>query len=188
MAELGLDGSGFNAGFHKARGLAQGVAEGIKGFVIQAVGIVTVEEAMRRTVETAKELVEASERLAISPENLQVMRKAAKDSNLEFEALVRTMEKLSIAREKALIPGKEGLDARRAFSTMGIRTPELQGMTNKDLLMGPIRDAVLKSNPEQLGIIFRELGIKSFGPLTNFLRKDFDALQAKMESLRNPRL
>lgn len=183
MAELGLDGSSFAAGFQRAKGLAEGVAEGIKHVVIGAIGIATVEEAISRTVETAKELVETSERLAIAPEQLQVLRQAAKNANVDFEKLVETMEKLSIAREKALMPGAEGFDARRAFRAMGVSNEQLHGMTSSQLLLGPIRNAVLGRNPEELGIIFRELGVKAFGGLIPLLKTNFGELESSMQKL-----
>lgn len=181
MAELGLDGSGFQAGFNKAKGLAAGVTEGLKGFVVQAVGVATVEEAIRRTVDTAKELVETSERLAIAPEQLQVLRQAAKESNIEFEKLAETFEKIDVARQKALIPGKEGTDARRAFGAAGINMNQLQTMTAAQLFTGPLRQMALNRNPEEIGVIFRELGVKAFGQLIPFLKKDFDGLSAEMK-------
>lgn len=180
MAELGLDGSSFAAGFHRAKGLAEGVAEGIKHVVVGAIGVLTVEEAISRTVETAKELVETSERLAIAPEQLQVLQQAAKNANIDFEKLVETMEKLSIAREKALMPGAEGFDARRAFRAMGVSNEQLHGMTSSQLLLGPIRNAVLGRNPEELGVIFRELGVKAFGGLIPLLKTNFEELEKKL--------
>lgn len=183
MAELGLDGSGFAHGFVKAKGYAEGAGEGIKNLVIGAVGIATVEEAIRRTVETAKELVETSERLAIAPEQLQVMRQAAKQSNIEFEKLAETFEKVDIARQRALIPGEEGKDARRAFAALGISTAQLRTQGGAQLLTGSIRQNVLNRNPEELGVIFRELGVKGFGKLIPFLKTDFDELGAKMKKI-----
>jgi hypothetical protein len=181
MAELGLDGASFEHGFKRAEGIAKGVAEGIKHILIGAVGVVTLEQALEKTVETAKELIESSERLAIAPEQLQVMRQAARNAHVEFEKLVEVMEKLSVAREKALIPGNEGSDARRAFASIGVRGDQLRGMTQSQLLLGPFRNAVMNTNPEQLGIVFRELGIKAFGQLIPYLKTNFDELGEKMK-------
>lgn len=183
MAELGLDGSGFAAGFRKARGFAEGAGEGLKHLVIGAIGIGTVEEALRRTVETAKELVETSERLAVPVEQLQVLRRAALDSNVEFEKLAETIEKIDIARQRALIPGDEGKDARRAFSAVGVSTTQLRGQTGAELLLGPLRQAVLTRAPQELGIIFRELGVKSFGQLIPLLKTNFDELAEKLKNV-----
>jgi hypothetical protein len=182
-ATLGLDGKGFAAGFREAKGYAQGAGEGIKSLVIGAVGVASVEEAIRRTVETAKELVETSERLSIAPEQLQVMRQAAKQSNVEFEKLAETFEKIDIARQKALIPGREGQDARRAFSALGIGGEQLRTQTAAQLFTGPMRQAALNRNPEELGVIFKELGVKAFGKLIPLLKTDFDELGAKMKNV-----
>lgn len=183
MAELGLDGNGFAAGFRQAKGLAAGAGEGIKHLVVGAVGIGTVEEAIRRTVETAKELVDSSERLAIAPEQLQVMREAAKQSNVEFEKLAETFEKINIARQRALIPGNEGKDARRAFSGLGIGVDQLRTQGGAQLFMGAMRQAALNRNPQELGIIFRELGIKAFGGLIPVLKTNFEELEASMRKV-----
>lgn len=183
MAQLGLDGTGFAAGFRQARGIAAGMAEELKAFAIEAIGVVTVGEAIRRTVESAKELVETSERLAIAPEQLQIMRQAAKQTGAEFDDLAAALEKVNIARQRALIPGREGQSARRAFSAMGIGVGDLRNQTGAELLLGPIRQAVLNRNPDELGIIFRELGVKAFGKLIPFLKTDFDELSAKMKKM-----
>lgn len=179
MAELGLDGSGFASGFRQAKGYAEGAGEGIKHLVIGAVGIGTVEEAIRRTVDTAKELVDTSERLAIAPEQLQVLRRAARDSNVEFEKVAEAFEKINIARQKALMPGAEGFSARRAFVAAGIGMDQLHSAQPLDLL----RQIVNRGNPEQIGIIFRELGLKAFGPLIPLLKTNFDELAEKMKSV-----
>ena len=183
MAELGLDGSGFAAGFNKAKGYAEGAGEGLKHLVIGAIGVGTVEEAIRRTVETAKDLVETSERLAIAPEQLQVLRQAAKQSNVEFENLAETFEKVDIARQKALIPGKEGQRERRAFSALGIGSDALRTQTAASLFTGQMHQAALNRNPEELGVIFKELGVKAFGRLIPMLKTNFDELGAHMKKI-----
>lgn len=181
MAELGLDGSGFRAGFNQARGIAEGVAEGIKGLVVEAVGVYAIEQAIHKTVETAKELIETSERLAIAPETLQVMRQAAKQTGVEFEKLAVAMEKVGVARERALIPGEEGFKARRAFAGFGIGIDQLHTQSTAQLLLGGIRSQVLNRNPEELGVLFRDLGVKFFGQLIPYLKTDFDGLREKMQ-------
>ncbi len=183
MAELGLDGTGFQAGFNRAKGAAHGFASGLKSVIVQAVGIATVEQALAKTVETANELYEASERLAIAPKNLQVLRQAAKDSHVEFEKLVETFEKLDVARERALSPGKEGQKAQRAFHAAGIDMGMLRSDTASQLFMGPLSQLAKNRNPEEIGVIFRELGVKGFGKLIPALKTDFDALGKKMEGM-----
>jgi hypothetical protein len=183
MAELGLDGTGFQSGFNSAKGLAHGFAGGLRSVILQGVGIATVEQAIAKTVQTANELYEASERLGIAPKNLQVLRQAAKESNVEFENLVETFEKIDVARQKALGGGKEGQKAARAFLAAGINFPMLHSKTASDLFEGPLSQMVKNRNPEEIGIIFRQMGLKDFGKMIPILKTNFQELAAKMEGM-----
>jgi hypothetical protein len=179
MATLGLDGSGFESGLHKAEHASHEFVSSLKGIVIGAVGIGTLEMAMEKTVETARELIETSERLAIAPEQLQIMRKAAKDSGMEFENLVSIIEKLNVARQKAIGGDFSSL---AAFKALGVSQSDVKGTkSTQDLLMGPIANAVKNINPAQIGEAFREVGVKGFGQLIPFLKKDFDDLGDSMK-------
>lgn len=184
MGKIGLDGRAFEAELskanHLAKGIAQGITTGLKHAVLAGVGIATVEQAISKTVESVNELVDASKRLGIAPEQLQVLKQAAKQSGVELDQLASAFEKIDIAREKALIPGAEGSRARRAFGALGIGGDMLHNMTAANLFTGPMAAAVHNTNPEQLGIAFREMGIKGFGPLIAVMRTDFDRLGKHM--------
>ncbi|HEV2210858.1 MAG TPA: hypothetical protein VG167_18955 [Verrucomicrobiae bacterium] len=183
MAELGLDGSGFALGMNKARGVAEGVAAGMKNIILQAVGIGALEQAIQKTVETATDLVNESKRLAIAPEQLQILRQAAKEANVDMGTLAATMEKIGIARQQALIPGAEGYGPRRAFMAAGIGMDQLNSLTSAQLLLGPMAQMVKNASPDQFGIIFRELGIKGFGQLIPLLNTNFDELGNHMKKV-----
>jgi hypothetical protein len=183
MAELGLDGAGFAQGLQRAEGAAKGFAQGLKGFVIGAIGITTVEQAISKTVQTAKELINTSERLAIAPERLQVLRQAAKESGTELEHLATVFERIDIARQKALTPGEHGAGARSAFGALGVTMPMLHEQTAAQLFMGQMRNAVMSQNPEVLSGVLRELFGKGFGPAIAVLKTDFDKLGAKMQKM-----
>ena len=183
MAELGLDGSGFEAGFKRAEGLAHGVAHGIKDFVVEAVGVGAIGVAISKTVETAKELIDTSERLAVAPEQLQVLRQAAKDSNLEFDKMAEAFEKIDIARQRAFAGGPEGIKALRAFGGAGITTDILRNQTAAQLFTGPLANLARNRNPEEIGVIFRDLGIKAFGGLIPVLKTNFDELGKQMKKM-----
>ena len=181
MAEIGLDGSGFEAGLKRAEGLAHGVAEGLKSFAIQAIGVLTVEQAIAKTVETAKELVETSKRLAIAPEQLQVMRQAAKDAGIELGDVAKFIEKIDIAREKSLLrQGVEPMQMRRTFGALGVTQDQLRTMTGAQLMMGPISQAAQNRNPEELGALFRSLGLREFGQMIPVLKTNFGELEKEM--------
>ena len=48
MAELGLDGTGFESGMKKAEGLAISTLGSLKGFILAAIGIDAVKTAIHR--------------------------------------------------------------------------------------------------------------------------------------------
>ena len=183
MAELGLDGSGFEAGFKRAEGLAHGVAHGIKDFVVEAVGIGAIGVAISKTVETAKQLIDTSERLAIAPEQLQVLRQAAKDSNVEFDKMAEAFEKIDIARQRAFSGGPEGMKALRAFGAAGITSDMLHSQTAAQLFTGPLANLARGRNPEEIGVIFRDLGVKAFGGLIPVLKTNFEELGNQMKKM-----
>ena len=183
MATLGLDGSGFHTGLKKADGAAHGVLEGLKGFVVGAVGVATVETAIHKTVETAEKLVQTSKRLAIAPEMLQVLGKAAKEGGTNLEELAGQLEKIDVARQRYLSGGEEGAKAGRGFQALGVNDAQLRSMSAAQLFTGPMSDKAKSVNPEQLGVAFRELGIKGFGPLIAVLKTDFAELGAEMKNM-----
>src|ERR1044071_1281132 len=183
MAELGLDGTGFRSGFRDAERGAHEFAAGLKSVIIQAIGIATIEQALAKTVETARDLVEQSERLGIAPEKLQVLRQAAKDSSIEMDKLATSIEKTAIAREKALMGGEEGKKIANVFKAMGIDSKALQRLTGAQLLMGPIAGNVRTRDADSMAILFQELGIKGFGKIIPVLKTDFDALEKRLRGM-----
>ena len=80
------------------------VSRALTGFAMNAAGVYGIEEAMRKTVEMAKELVTTSKRLGLGVEQLQLLRQAAGDANVEFTRLAAGIEKIDVARAHALPP------------------------------------------------------------------------------------
>jgi hypothetical protein len=181
IAELGLDGSGFASGLRKAEGLAQSAGHGIRDAIVGMVGIGTVGLAIHRTVESATELVNASQRLGVGVTNLQVLRKAAMDAGTEFGKLEKTFERIDMARRAALTPGSEGSDQHKAFARLGISPEMLRSMTASQLFMGPMSQAFKGGNAEQLGPLLRQLGLKDFGAMIPVLKTNFEELAAEMK-------
>ena len=181
MAELGLDGSGFASGLRRAEGLAQGAASSIGRTIVGLVGVGTIGLAIEKTVESAKQLVDASERLGIGVESIQVLRKAAADAGAEFSNLEKAFERIDLARRKALTPGEVGQDARRAFAGMGIGAEQLRSMTAAQLFTGPMAHMAQRRNPEEIGAYLRGMGIKDFGELIPVLKTNLEALAKSMK-------
>jgi hypothetical protein len=183
VGELGLDGSGFASGLKKAESLAAGAGHGIRNALIGLVGIGTIELAIQKTVESAKELGVACERLGIGSTQLQVLRKAAKDAGVEFEKVEKTLEAIDVMRRKSLTPGQEGAGSRRAAAQMGITPEMLRSQTASQLLMGPLSAKAKGTNEEVFGALLKELlpGIKGIGALIPVLKIHFGELEAHMK-------
>jgi len=181
---VSLDGSGFEAGLNRIERATIRAGESLKNIAMQAFGIYGVEQAIHATVERAKELVIQSERLGLTIEQLQVMRQAAKDNNVEFELLTKSFEKFDIAREKILSKSKEGPALMRRMTQLGITEADLKTMTAGQAMLGPIRNAVNSKSQEDVGPILQGLlEIRGVGKLIPFLKTDFEDLQTKMEKL-----
>ena len=185
-AELGLDGTGFARGLssaqHQAKEFGRTVADGLKGFVVGAVGIGTLEMAISKTVETATELVNASKQLGIGAEQIQVLRQAAKDAGSDLGTLEKAFEKIDEARERALSPGPDQMKALHAFGRMGVGPDQLKTMTAGQIFAGPLAGMAQKMNPEDLGPMLKALlQMKDIGPVVGILKTDLAELGAKMK-------
>ena len=151
--------------------------------VLQAVGIYAVEQAISKTVETAKELVNESKRLGLGVEQLQLLRQAAKDSGTDMEKLAGVFEKIDVARQKALSVTGEGMQERRVFAALGINSNQLRTMGASQMLMGPMADLMRNRNPEQYAAAFKEVLGKGFGEVLPILKTNFGELSESMKKL-----
>ena len=178
-ATITLDGAQFERGMRR---VGESVSESIKGFVIGAVGIGTIEQAFARTIETADELVNTSKRLGIGVEQLQVLKQAAMDNNVEFSALAATFEKIDIARAKALGGGADAGKFLRDFKALGVSKDQLLTQSAAALFQGPLSQTAQSVNPEQIAAQLRDVLGRSFGPEIAVLTTNFQELGAKMKS------
>lgn len=178
MAEVGLDGAGFERGLNK---LGSSAAASVRNMAVSAFGIVSVEEAIRRTVERADELVNASKRLDTTVEQLQVMRQAAKDAGTEFGKIETALEKINIARQKALGTGDEAKKLLAEFGALGISRQMLKTQTAANLFQGPIAKTAQNRNVADISGPLKEILGKGFGDVLPVLRTDLTDLAAKMK-------
>lgn len=176
--ETGIDGTGFERGLHS---LGHSATHNLKSLVVGAFGLYGIHQILDRAVESAEELINTSKRLGEVPEQLQVMRQAAKEGGLEFSRLAMAYDKVNIAREKAL-SGDAKMKA--AFSRFGIGESDLRSKTAGELLRGAFRDAARSQNPQDLAAPGAQIfGPRNFGSLLPTLTSDFEELQHKMEAL-----
>lgn len=181
MAIIGGNANPLEREFKRVGLIAGALGNNIKhhlfSFIGAGIGIGGITAAMHKAVSTAEELVTASERLGIGAEKLQVLKRAATESNTELGILAKGFEKLDIAREKAL---KGDLKVMARFGQLGITTEMLQSMTSAQLFQGPMAAKALGMNQEVLGPILRDIFGKGFGELLPVLQTDFAELEKKM--------
>lgn len=178
--ETALDGTGFERGLAR---LGHTGAHGLKHFVLGAFGVYSVHQALHKTVETAEELVTASKRLDTTVEQLQVLRQAAKENQVEFGKLAGAFEKINLARAKALSGGKEGTKLLSQFKQLGVTEEMLRSKTAADLFTGPLAEKIRHSNVADIAAPLKAVLGKGFGQLIPVMKTDFEELEQKMKSL-----
>ena len=174
QAKISLDGADFERGINRAK---EAVTGALRNFVIGAIGIGTVEEAFRRTIETANELVNTSKRLGVTVEQVQLLRQAAKDAGKEMDTVSTALEKINLARGKALGGDQKSI---AAFSALGVSGADLKSKTAADLFMGEIGKKVKSVSPEQIAGPLREVLGRGAGEGIAILKTDFEELGSKM--------
>src|ERR1035441_9944942 len=152
--EITLDGSLFNRGLQTAGASA---ASFLKNFALGAVGIYGVEQAFRKTIDRATELVNTSKKMDIGVEQLQVLQKSAEDSGTSFEVLTKALERFNAVRENILNGGKGSADQMAALGRLGITREQLQSQTAAQSFMGQISQTAQKSNAADIANDLRQI-------------------------------
>lgn len=138
-------------------------------------------------VEFGKHILEAGDNLTTSAvkldmtvEQVQILTKAAKDSGTEFEKLSGIIDKVSIAKAKAL-SGDAG--SIKGFKDFGISEQELKATRSVDLLFGKIAEAVKAKGGENLALPLSEILGKGFGDVLPLLKSDIEGTAKEMRDL-----
>jgi len=173
---LSLNSSEFSRGLANARG---SVVDFVKNAAVAAVGIGAINSAVRRTFETADELVNAADKMDMTVEQVQVLRKAAQDAGKEFEDMAGAIGKVNEARAKAL-----GGDAKSkaAFTALGVGSEELKSKSGADILTGSIAAKIQSTNVEQIMLPLKEVLGKGGKDVVGVLKTDFKQLEADMRN------
>lgn len=183
QAFLMLDAVQFTEGLTRAK---EKTLETMKGMIIAAAGVYGLEEAFRKTIDTADELVNTSQRLSIPIEKLQILREAAKDANASIEGIPSALEKLGQYRGYALGAGLSGTKTEkeeylRMFSMLGVSEKQLKTMDAGELLLGPIAEKLKKTNPQEIIGPLRALLGRAGGELIPVLQSNFEEVAAEMK-------
>jgi hypothetical protein len=179
IGEVTLDGAGFERGLQR---IGTTAASNLKNFVVGAFGIYGIQQAITKTVESCTELVNASSKLGMTVEQLQVMRQAAKEGGVEFENMVKAANRLAAIRMN-IIQGGKGSDTQLAsLGRLGVTPDMVRTMTATAMMQGPISQTVKTVNPADIANDMKEIFSKSWGDMIPVLKTNFGSLEAKMRS------
>jgi hypothetical protein len=177
IGEVALDGSGFERGLSR---LGSTAASSLKNFVVGAVGVVGVHQAITRTVEACDQLVHGSERLGVVPEQFQVMQEAAKRAGIDIGLVQQQVMKLAAMRGNILAGGPNSAKQLAALGKLGV-TPDMVRTQTGGQWMQSIGATLQGVNPNDVANELKTLFGRSFGTIMPYLTQDFGALAAKMQ-------
>jgi hypothetical protein len=179
-AEIALNSATFERGMSRVKDSVLGT---VKAYALGAIGVYSLERAFSATIETARELTDNSKRLGVTVEQLQVMRKAANNTGVEFEALAKAMDKVNEFRAGALKVGGDSNVSRMTAAQLGVTPDMLKNMSAQDILFGPIAKKIAQVNPQEIMKPLRDMLGRSASEVIPALTQDVHALQKQMESL-----
>jgi len=166
IARLGLDGSNFEIGILRAQSNGQKFAKTLKNEVGGALATVFAVDKLvqygMKAVELGGKLTDLSERVGVSAEFLQEQGYAAEQTGSNLDEVASALEKISVARTKALGGDTGALDA---FAKFGITAQEIKSARLEDIFLKIGKAFEGDANPQALVGAFRELAGKSAGAL-----------------------
>ena len=162
IAKLGLDGTNFESGLKRSQSMAKGIGRDISGTLAGVFAVDKLAQFGVQAIETAGKLQDLSNQLGISAEFLQEMKFAADLGGSSLDEVASALEKITIARGKAL-GGDQGL--LDAFARFGITAQEIKTAKIEDIFLKIGRAFEGDANPQKLIAPFRELAGKSAGAL-----------------------
>lgn len=162
IAKLGLDGTNFESGLKKSQSMAKGVGKEITGTLAAMFAVDKIAQFGLSIVDAAGQIADLSARLGVSAEFLQEMQFAAKLSGASIEDVAGAVEKLSIARMKALSGDEKTIEN---FKKMGISMETIRNLGAEDLFKALGEPFAAGMDPQKLIGPFRELAGKGAGAL-----------------------
>ena len=200
MASLGLDGSNYAKGMDTAEARAKRFSHEFKHSIGEGkeelldffgekaagmVGIVAVEELIRRTMEYAAAVDNASKRIGISTNTYQEQAFALKETGGSAEYLTHWYEKLAEAREKALGGGEEAEKLRGTFRALGVNIADLESKKTNDEITKMIGVKVKASGVamEDITPLMREIGGRGAGEMATAMMEGLDQLAEEAHNL-----
>lgn len=162
LAKLGLDGTAFESGLKRSQSVAKGVGREISTTLGSIFTVDKLSEYGMKAIETAGRLQDLSTQLGVSAEFLQQMKFAAEMGGSSLDDVSSSLEKITIARQKAL-SGDAGIV--KAFEQLGVSASDLRSAKLEDIFMTIGRAFEGDANPQKLIGPLREIAGKSAGAL-----------------------
>jgi len=167
------DNSSAMKAFAQVKGAAGGLADNLngslKGAIAGAFGVAAITETIKKTIEYADNIDEASSRLDVGIEKLQEWTFAAKQSGASMEDLVSFSEKLSLLAQTN--PSK--------LTELGINPNQ----TPEDLMKSVNKRVMEIGLTSEATALLKEIGGKSAGGLLNTFKTDLDEAGAKARAM-----
>lgn len=200
VAELGGDGSGFDAMMRRASGAKDKFATaftGLKGVIASAFTVGAITSFVRNTLEAADNISDMAQQLQISTDEVQRLDIAADRAGKTLESVQSALGKLGVARRAA---AEKDDDLLKTFEKFGVTMADLQNpaIRNLDILrkMADASKTLVLSNRDltDLGDIFgqRMQGIfavmeemHQLGPVRIIDKDTIDELKRAEEILKD---
>mgnify|MGYP000629678798 CR=1 FL=1 len=162
IAKLGLDGTNFESGLKKSQSMAKGVGREVTATLAAMFAVDKIAQFGLSIVDAAGQINDLSTRLGVSAEFLQEMQFAAKQSGASIEDVAGAVEKLSIARMKALGGDKKTIEN---FDKLGVSMEMIKHLGAEDLFKALGEPFAAGMDPQLLIAPFKELAGKGAGAL-----------------------
>ena len=162
IAKLGLDGTNFESGLKRSQSMAQGVGMGITKTLAGMFAVEKIVEFGLSIVDAAGKINDLSARLGVSAEFLQEMQYAAKQSGASIDDVAGAVEKVSIARMKALTGDQKTIEN---FKKMGVSMETIRRLGSEDLFKALGEPFAAGMDPQNLIGPFKELAGRGAGAL-----------------------
>lgn len=160
--------------------MAKGIGREISGSLAGMFAVDKIAEFGMKAIETAGKLNDLSTRLGVSVEFLQEMQFAAEQSGASLEDVAGAVEKISIARMKALAGDQATIEN---FAKMGISMQQIKELGGEGLFKAFGKSFESGIDPQKLVGPFRELAGRGAGSLIPAMAEGLDQAAEKARNL-----
>ena len=178
---IDANSAGFEKGMRNVEKSLEGAKNMVMGFFALDKGVEIIKDLTHSSFELADSLVNASLKLGITIEQMQVLKAAAKESGTEMTELESALLNVADAKQKALAGDKASLAGFKALGVNGVQ--DLKAGNSVDLLFGKIASTVKSKNVEDIVAPLKEVIGKPFKDVLPLLNSDVDEVGRHLKEL-----